>query len=154
MSPAILAAIGTVLQTLLGWGTKALDAKVTERELALQVQLQNGELELVRAKAAGDAAVQQIKSNADIAIADSNGLIASLQADKASYDNKFVDIVRGLVRPVLTVYGFAFVTVFVWEYVDEETAKQAIPLLVTMLVDVTALMLGWWFGARVNNKKA
>jgi len=75
----------------------------------------------------------------------------SIRADRATYSHNsaskwlvFVDVVRGLIRPVITVGLCVTVTIFWFDTQDETIKKQIID---TVLYLTTAVVL-WWFGSR------
>lgn len=89
----------------------------------------------------------------------------SLEMDKASYsvgsDNKwliFVDVVRGLVRPVLTstllIYCIVLVIYLTIHYnvqFKNEQVYDLVYMIIHNLVVCTGISLAWWFGSRESS---
>lgn len=77
-------------------------------------------------------------------------LAASIAADAATYSRAgssvlvFVDLVRGLTRPVLTLYLCVAISIF---YFTTDMAALRLEILQTALYLTTAAVL-WWFGTR------
>ena len=103
--------------------------------------------------------------------------IASVEADRATYlDPKaqarsrfarimmtIVDSVRGLIRPVLTIYLIVLATVmFAWakdlatpegqSLIDAETAKEMVKAIINTLLYLATTCVVWWFGVRPTEK--
>lgn len=95
------------------------------------------------------------------------GLEASILADRATYSTAdgskwlvLVDVVRGLVRPVLTasllIYCMAALLYITRHYSVELTNEQLYNIVVTIvnnLVTCSSIALTWWFGTRSNESK-
>lgn len=100
----------------------------------------------------GRERVAEIQSESAQDIAESKAFLASMNADRARYssgDSRWlvmVDVVRGLIRPALTVGLVIFVGVIWSTSNDPEIDKQVVA---TVLYVCTAAVL-WWFGTRVR----
>ncbi len=115
--------------------------------------------------------------NADVALTESGDDLreATYDHDEAKYSKGmiiksiflkaplvFVDVVRGLIRPALTVYLIALVTMvfyMVKAIIDQEgltidpvEALAIFAQVVDMILFLASMAIGWWFGDR--SKKA
>lgn len=96
---------------------------------------------------------------------DGEGMVASQSADKASYSTEtaptasytlhFVDAVRGLVRPVLTLvllcttmYCTSTLLDIAGANITAQEAQQLLQYMLESTVSCTSIALTWWFGAR------
>lgn len=149
---AILGVLGTALQAVIGWGERKQASNATERELQLQLQIQQAELEVVKAKAQGEAAAATIKTDGEANVAritaDATMFKDSQVNDKAAYNDRVIDFLRGSVRPVVTYLCVGSLLYLVTKYMTEELAEQLLPIIVPMLLDLTATVVVWWFGGR------
>ena len=138
-----------------------LALKQTEIAISGQVQIVDKE-----AQAAQDVAATQLQA-------------VSYTQDKASYARidhlkgwwgtfwqgllAFVDVIRGVMRPGITLYLLALCSIMAWElYTLVNTAgllnaNQVWPLyqqLVNTMVFLTTTAVTWWFGSRPNQTRS
>ena len=107
--------------------------------------------------------------------ADARSLVASYDNDRAAYldpsaqkTSKFartmftiVDSVRGLIRPILTLYMVVLATMmFVWaqrlagdKAITPDAAVQLIGQIVATILYLTTACVLWWFGSRPPKQK-
>ncbi len=91
-------------------------------------------------------------------MAEANALAASYAADKATYGIKIIDGLRGAVRPVLTAGASIELYLFgtaAWAFIQANgglTADQAYNIIASIL-DVSVLIVSWWFGSRPKQSK-
>lgn len=123
-----------------------------------------------------DLQMKQIEAqtNRDIAIAEQHRLTSEIQVagevelselamrresygnDKATYGGGFVDGIRGLMRPALTLYFAVLMSIIAMQLMQvNETIWQDKALAQAMYVDVinaiiflTTTAVTWWFGSR------
>lgn len=140
---------------------RAAQASENVAEMQAEAQMRSAELD---AQAKADEAAARV-------------YIASVDADRATYldaktqsRSKFarvmmtiVDSVRGLIRPVLTLYMVIIATVmFHWakdlaapggtSVVDTSKAADIIKSIIDTLLYLTTTCVVWWFGARTPAK--
>lgn len=162
-------------------------ADYKNKQLDLQLEKQRGELELAKRDKdavilaqewAGRVRVADVEAGAKMDEAESKAFSASFQHDKAAYSTGaldklkgwwgqlmrfllgMVDVIRGLVRPGLTVYLCVVTTLMYLEAsrrlcATDLTAAQALELvkmIVATVLYLTTTCVLWWFGTR--NKQA
>jgi hypothetical protein len=112
------------------------------------------ERETIKMEIEGRERVASIEAESAKDIAESKVFAASMNADKARYSSGesqwlvMVDVVRGLIRPVLTIGLVIFVGI-IWATSDNPAIDNQI--VTTVLYVCTAAVL-WWFGTRVKQQ--
>jgi len=123
----------------------------TKQRNAHELAMIQAERETLQLEIAGRERVAEIESESARDISASESFRESLRADIARYssgDSPWlvgVDVVRGLVRPVLTLGLVAF-TAWIYATAPESMEDQVTS---TVLYVCTAAVL-WWFGTRVK----
>ncbi len=147
-SGGLVGLVGSVVKDGLGiWGKK--------EEYAHTLRMRRMDIE------AAKVGLQQSKNESDSRErvseieASSVTLKAALDSDKASYNIPWVDAIRGLIRPAITVYALIFLTYLIGEYyeggatVSESLYKE----LVLTLVFISTSSISYWFGSRSSSAK-
>lgn len=172
----MLEILGSAVTALLGGGAtgllgsigtaviehKNLKLKLDHKERMARVETDQMRLEgeyavkVAETEAEGQARVAASEAEAARAVAEGKALEASYEHDKASYGIRWIDAIRGLVRPVMTLYLSAVVTMI---YLDIEgaIAEQDLgPALVENVIlgvlYVWATVTLWWFGSRIKDR--
>lgn len=110
--------------------------------------------ETLKMEIEGRERVASIEAESAKDIADSKAFSTSMNSDKARYSSGnskwlvMVDVVRGLIRPVLTVGLVIFVGI-IWATSNDPTIDKQV--VATVLYVCTAAVL-WWFGTRVKQQ--
>ncbi len=182
----MLAILGMLISGVLSGGATGLlgvilqryfDLKGRDRDLAM-LKLQHeqalalAQIESAQAqrRAEADEFAADRQAQADEAAADARSLAASYEADRATYLAPeaqrgsrlartlfaVVDAVRGLIRPVLTMYLVVLVTaMFVWARelagaaaLTPADAVQLIGQIVATILYLCTACVLWWFGSR------
>ena len=125
---------------------RRLDLEEIEREAELRMR--ETEIQL-----AGQERLATIEADAARDVADVEALKAAYQADRATYGIRFVDAIRGLMRPTITVYTLVLMTWIGWLLYKSqgETIPQAAALwsdIVNAIIMLTTTAVTWWFGSR------
>lgn len=187
----MLTIIGTLISGVLSGGATGLlgvllqrwfDLKSRDRDLTmLQLQHQQAlalaQIESERARLRADADMMMADRAAEAleAQADSRSMVASYEADRATYLDAasqrgsrlarwcftLVDTVRGLIRPLLTAYLVAVVTWMFWwarelagsAALSPGEAVQIIGQIVATLLYLATATTLWWFGSRPPRDK-
>jgi hypothetical protein len=174
-SGGLLGLAGTGIQALLKYfevreerktqiALRELDIRELEMERQLAMQQAEIDLEKIREQAAGDLAVMEEQVAGEV-------MTASYEADKATYSLEsvkrltgfwknlagfflaVVDVVRGLMRPVITLYTLGLLTAIGWLlYMAADGIIPDIPALWLEVVRAAILLattsVTWWFGSR------
>ena len=158
-------AVGVLFGHLFGWLNRREDARQKRFELehmergwAHELLLRDKDREMLQAEIAGRAQVASIEVEGEIAKADAGALAAAHAADRASYGNKIVDGIRGLVRPVLTavLVGMALYVNYVllmllreaWPTLNPEDRLNLTLIALEWLFFQAGAAIGFWFGSR------
>lgn len=152
-----------------------VDLEILREKNAHELALRDKDREMILVEAQNAIAVATINANKDIDVASYAAISQSYAGDKATYatgveasNSKlfiFVDFVRGMTRPTLTLYMAALFTVItgyvtyqVFNYVPDllknpEFIKSAFISLIEATVFMTTTVILWWFAARgISNK--
>lgn len=121
---AIVGAAGSFINTGLSIWREGQQAKIDEKK-------RSDEFEMAKLNAARDTQVASYKHDTD-------GGQASLWV---------VDLLR-LVRPVITFYALALITVF---WFSANVVDKG--LIVASILDVASMSVAWWFGDRTIGRK-
>lgn len=145
-----------LIGTLFSFGTDWLKAR---QRHAQEVDMRRIDLEIADREAAGAAQVARIEAEGDVAEAEAEALTASFRQEMTRFARAgeggamlFVDVVRGLLRPSLTV-GFVVLTGFIYFTLTPEDAHLKTRIIETVLYLATTCTV-WWFGGRQVAKSA
>lgn len=167
--------LGVLLQRWFDLRSKAQDLEILKLQHEQALALARIESERAAIRADADMYAADRAAEAREAAADAQALAASYGADRATYLDPaaqrrsafaragfaLVDIVRGLIRPILTAYLVVLCTwMFLWarELAGEQPLTPADALniigqiIATILYLTTACVL-WWFGSRPPRQK-
>jgi len=155
---ALLGWLGGVANRMLDFKTRKLDIEMRKLDHAHELALRDKDMETMRLEAERDVHVATVEGAATVEQAAYAALAASHAADKASYGIKFVDGVRGLVRPVLT--GVLAVSALSITYTLLDMLRTGGPVLsveqrlglavlsVEWVLFQASVCIGWWFANR------
>lgn len=130
-------------------------------ELAMQEQ----ERLTMELEAKSAAAIAQITAWKETETAAYGALAAAHESDRRSYAGEgtsgwfvLVDVARGLVRPLVTLYSVVALTALaVWLYepafMDVETRRATFAALINATVFIATSAVGYWFGTRQSGAK-
>lgn len=157
--------IGTTITAFSEYKTK-LSAHAHEEKMT-ELNMQMAKLE-----AETKLSIAQTESDATKDVAETQAFANSHTADIARYalgdraSNSLgfiaVDVIRGLVRPTLTIYVMAIVTLIYWQLMQLVGGLTAIPThdalaMVKTVIDgllyIATTIVLWWFGTRSKGQK-
>lgn len=155
--------IGTVGTFMMKWqeGKIALANKKLDHEHELAIDAQ--ELTALETKLKHETRIAEISYDTEVEKGAAAGFVASQEADTASYSSVdtrksngwlvLVDVVRGLMRPMLTVgltvlNGYLAITLLGRMAESGDLAEQIIMSTATL----AGMAISWWFGARSHVK--
>ncbi len=170
--------IGVIAQRWADYKNKQLDITAAKDRMAHEAVMRDKDAAILSQEWAGRTRVAEVEAGATIDATEAQAFTASFQHDKAAYSvgaidklkgwwgqcMRFllglVDVIRGLVRPGLTVYLCAVTTLMYLEAsqrlgAEDLTAAQALELvkmIVATVLYLTTTCVLWWFGTR--NKQA
>lgn len=142
-------------------------AQEANRHEEVMADKQAAEIQL---EAANGLALAQVARAKETDVAAYAALGESYSGDKATYSDAktsswmiFVDCVRGLIRPLLTVlFSFALIgfTLWVWALIPQDVTvtpdflKSTFYRLVDAFIFLATSAVGWWFAARQASVKS
>ena len=161
----LLGVAGNFLKSRSELKAKELDHK---HELATRIHdIEEMQLEAVLRKEQisleneGALALANVEAQRSQDVAASGLMVASFTADKATYGGGIVDTIRGLIRPLITVYLLVAFTVLCFKIttmvvgLDAMNSDELIELykeLIHSVIFLTTTATCWWFGSRATNK--
>lgn len=121
-----------------------LQLKQTEATVAGQIAVANQQKQTTELQVEGD--IQQSEM-----VLISN----SYQHDRAQYGGGFVDSIRGLMRPTLTLYFAVLMSFIAYQLmvltkgiVPEAEAYDLLKMVINACIFLTTTAVTWWFGSR------
>jgi hypothetical protein len=154
--------LGTILSGPLGAifgaagaiGGKILDYKMRQIDHAHELSLRDKDREHLQLELAHKSEVARVDADTAVSIREFDAVTASLAADRAtsgdSRTGQIVDLVRGLIRPTITILAMALVgtmTLTVLRGGAELGPADRMELLREALF-LSGTAIAWWFGAR------
>jgi hypothetical protein len=164
--------IGVVAQRFADYKNKQLDMHLEAQRQVNAIALREADAKIMAQEWAARTQVAQIETTGRTDVADAQAFAASYQLEPQRYANVatvtvgqnwimvLLDAFRGAVRPMLTVYLCALVTVIYFlardkvkaEDLDADQALDLLKLLIGTILYVWTTVTLWWFGTR--NKQA
>lgn len=139
--------------------------QLDQEEMTLEHQLH---MKTIEAEANRDIAVAtqnrlatEAEAQADIEQAEVKLIQTSYNNDRATYGGGFVDAVRGLMRPTLTMYFAVLMALIAYqlfslstEIVSASTAQTMLTDIINACIFLATTSVTWWFGSRpVGSRK-
>ena len=162
--------LGTLGQAVLSWYKRKedhahelaireqdrLDAE-SDYELSLRQMQLEAELGMQRVKLEGEQAreLAEVEGATAREVAAQESLQASYEHDKATYGGGFVDTLRGLVRPLVTLANMAILltlAVLCYRQLQGELSSEVARQVITTFLGLATLTITWWFGGRQVDK--
>ena len=148
--------IGAVVGKLGVLAKEYLAIKRIEKESAHERAMLELEMQNTRLISQGKIEVAEVEVRGRIKTGELNAMAASYSNDKATYGS-WIDYVRGLVRPVVTIFYTVLSAMIVWKLdvlsSGMITASMQYDLMnqaIGHIFSLTGLTAGWWFGAKVS----
>jgi hypothetical protein len=163
--------LGVIFQRFADYKNKQLDIQVEAQKQANAIAMKEVDAKIMAQEWAARLQVTQteVEGRSDVAsteaFAKSYELEPKLYATgKLSNGQRWVmvclDAVRGLVRPVLTIYLCILTTLVYWEAktlmtpeAGQAAAYELTKLIVGSILYLTTTCVLWWFGTRNSDKK-
>lgn len=128
---AALGAIGSVFNT-------GLSIYREKQQLQADKEKRSDEFEMAKLNAQRDTDVANASDDKDVRVA------SYVQDAAMGQGSQWVINLLRLVRPALTFYALALITLFWFTILDDESKK----LIVASVLDLAAMAIAWWFGER------
>ena len=133
-----------------------------------ELAMADKEAELIKLEASNALVLAELNKSKEFDNNAFSAMTASYDADKATYSNDkknkwlvAVDVVRGLIRPFLTMFFALSLVIFatwIWLSIPSEVVasqvflKETFYRLVDSLIFLSTSSCGWWFAARQITK--
>lgn len=172
------AAFGGITGLFGGLINRVADYFTLKQTNEFNLKMRDKDLEIAKVEAEKDLLIARDTNYTAREVADQESLQASLSADKATYLTAelqedlptkykgficilmaFVDFIRGLTRPGITLY-MCVLTTIIWiemnslivkyqqQVLSPDDAGKIIVLIVDGIIYLTSMCVGWWFGSR------
>jgi hypothetical protein len=162
--------IGVALQRYADYKKQQADLDLQREQHRHDLEMKQADAEIAKQEWAARTQVARVEGDAKVAVAAEEGFAASFKLEPAKYSEGaaytqgqawllvLLDVLRGLVRPGLTVYLCWITTQSYWEaqqlvtkFGAAMTPAQAVDLLqliVNTILYLTTTCCLWWFGTR------
>lgn len=132
--------------------TEMAAARLEEAKLEFSHELSMADKQMERAEVEGNLQVQEVEAGA---------FVESVKTASATIGITFVDAIRGLMRPVITLYLLGVATLLAIK-VDDLVGGMAVfngdqlfalyDQVIMQVIFLTATAVTWWFGSRPAGK--
>ncbi len=143
----VLGVVGTLGGRIIGLKEKKQDyeheLKKFEHEVAMRAQERIAQQEENEHAMAFNAQETEGSIAKTIVTGSYDGLLASINAEASIKGDRWLENVRGLVRPVLTAAGMVVVTIVCFSNIESDRTAA-----LTAMLSNASLMIVWWFGDR------
>lgn len=152
MFGGITGLIGGIAEKITAYKTKQLEIELEKQKFANELALRKVDAEILAQEWAARTKVADIEATAQVETEDSKAFATSYQMEPQTYGIKWLDALRGSIRPALTLYLCGIVTVMYLRTDGGTIDAQAVANTILYLC-VTATC--WWFGSRgVKSQKS
>lgn len=158
-----LGLLGGLANRWLDLKAKTMDIQLQAMKYTHELALRDKDKEMLVTEWEQRSKVASIEADAAIETAGYEALAKSFAADKATYGIDWIDGIRGLVRPALTlILTFAALLVnlvvldklvSVWDTVTPEARLVLTTTTVEWVLFQASIAIGWWFAHRPSSKK-
>ena len=161
--------LGALVGLLGSWLTKHEDRRNLELKLAHDIKIadirnQEAAFEFVHELAMADQQVERAQAEGDIArdIAEMGAFRDGLKEQQMIYRVKWVDAIRGVMRPVITIYLLALATLVTinisntaggLEALDRSAMDTLYSDTITRIFFLVTTAVTWWFGSRPSSSR-
>lgn len=166
--------VGIIVQRIADHKNKKLDIEAAREKMAHEVALRKADAEIMAQEWAARTKVAEVEAASRESVAEAQAFAASFnepQMYSASVKPSkgqgwvfvFLDLLRGMVRPMLTVYLCVIVTLMYRHHLDimrefgerisPEQAVDMVQKITGTILYLTTTCVLWWFGTRNKAKK-
>lgn len=160
--------IGVIAQRFADYKNKQLDMQLEAQRQANALALKDADAKIMAQEWAAKTQVAQIETAGATDVADAQAFAASYQLEPKRYSSEasltpgqnwlmvVLDFCRGIVRPALTIYLCALVTIVYFlardkvraEDLTSTEALELLKLIIGTILYVWTTVTLWWFGSR------
>ncbi len=129
-------------------------------QLEASIKMADKDIEMARTEAEMAVEVENARAAGEVSIADAKGFAAAIVEAQKPTGVKWVDVIRNLMRPVMTLATYIFVVVIFGVliskvgdtlYSDTEKMTGLIEYLIRSVIYLFIMMVSWWFMSRGDN---
>ena len=159
--------LGTAVSAVATYQSKKLDIELEKQKSADEIAMRKLDIEAQAAEIAAQAQIAQIQTQGEVDKADDEALAKSYELEPQQYSEKtllthtqnwlfvLVDTFKALIRPSLTVYLCAIVTIIYMQTrglinTNQGDSFALLEKLINTILYVTTTVILWWFGSRAN----
>lgn len=162
---------GSLLGVVGGWVTKWMDLKAEEKKQAHEIAKIQAEAQVMAQEWAARTKVAEVEAAGKVEAADSAAFGQAVAAEAVRYSQGvqatkgqgwalvLLDVLRGAVRPCLTIY-LIFLVTMLWNKAADLVPAQADPIWAQNMVQEISMKILWladvsvafWFGTRSRAK--
>lgn len=166
--------IGVIAQRFADYKNKQLDMQLEAQRQANAIALREVDARIMQEEAAAKLQIVQVETQGATDVADAGAFAASYGLEPKQYSNTakltpgqnwmmaLLDVFRGSVRPMLTLYLCVLVTLIYYtsrdklagRELDAEQALELFKLTLGTICYVWTTITLWWFGTRNKSKGA
>ncbi len=169
LSGGVTGLLGIAVQRIADYKNKQLDLELSKQKFENDLALKRVDADIMAQEWASRTRVAQVEERGQEAVADSSAFSASFNEPQRYSQNPnaaqgwllvALDFIRGLVRPVLTVY-LCVLTTLVYLHARDLLSTQALTsdealdlvgLIIRTILYLTTTCVLWWFGTRNKGK--
>lgn len=167
LSGGLTGIIGAGIQGVLALKTKQLDVQMQAAKLANAVAMKQADAAIMQQEWAARTKMAELTASSQEAVADTQAFQAAITSEPQRYSDSskvtatqewllvFLDFVRGLVRPMLTLYLCAITTAIYLEArkltgatIQPDQAVSLLSKIVDTVLYLTVSCTLFWFGSR------
>lgn len=164
--------LGVIVQRVADYKNKQLDLELSKQKFEQDVKLRQIDAEIMEKEYAGRNQIAMTEGAAQMDVADSQAFAASFNGPIRYSENVkpnktqgfmlvLLDFIRGLVRPMLTIYLCLVTTLMYFharklmgkEFLKPDQALELMKLIIGTVLYLTTTCILHWFGTR-NKQKA
>ena len=154
--------LGAILGVAGSWLTKAEERKLLKEKNTHDQAM--ARLSMEELKLEGEQQLQIVQAEGEIAadVAAGEAFAESMKEQQMTYGIRFVDAIRGLMRPIITIYLLGVAT---WLTINVHTlvgGLEGMPQndvmalyteIIAAILFLTTPAVTWWFGSRPSSKR-
>lgn len=137
--------IGGIAEKITAYKTKKLELELQKEKFANEIALRKVDAEIMQQEWAARTKVAEVEGAAKVEVEDAKAFATSYRMEPKTYGIKWLDALRGSIRPALTLYLCAVVTTMYLRTDGGTIDAQSVANTILYLC-VTAVC--WWFGSR------
>ncbi len=145
MFGGITGLIGGIAEKYTAYKTKKLEIELEKMKFDNEIAMRKVDAEIMAQEWAARTKVADIEATAKVEAEDSKAFATSYQMEPKKYGIKWLDVLRGSIRPALTLY-LCFVVSFMYYRTDGATINAQSVVDTILYLCVTSCC--WWFGSR------